>query len=1014
MKFAPLHIITGYSFLQSGLTIPKIIRSLKKNDYFGMGISDNEVMHGIPPFVEAMKSCDKPYLVGEQFLIEGDILCLYVVSEEGYHNLMATNLEAMNNDLSFSFLKEHSQGLVAILETARGTFREKFVENYDISFNKYLLQFASIYKEDFYLGLEVTSRDEIKYANRIRKFANEYTYKCIAFPRIRYEKKDDAIVITMVEAIIEDNKIQDKELQGQEYFMTEENYSKIYTSYELANTVNIIKQSTFEFAKKRGELLHYPVPDAKAELSRICNENLAKLGLNDEIHTKRLEHELDVISSMGYADYFLIVQDYVHYAKTHDILVGPGRGSAAGSLVSYLLGITEVDPLEYNLQFERFLNPYRKTMPDIDVDFMDIKRDDMVQYLRDRYGSDRVANIVTFQTIGAKQALRDIGRIYDISNDIIDKMLIKKLGKGDLDLRGSYKEVPEFRNAIDKDAYLLEIVTLASKIEGLPRQSGVHAAGVIMDDKPLKESIPVTILGNENCITQYEAQYLEEQGLLKMDFLSLSNLTIIYNCVKLINARHPNLNLKADEIPYQDKEIFDLIANNKTLGLFQIETDMMRRSIKTLKPKCFNDVVAVLMLGRPGPMKHIPTYANRRDGLARFSYGSKDLEEVLKETYGIIVYQEQINSVAMKMAGFSLAEADMFRRAVSKKEKETLLKLRNRFVQGSIKNGYKEEFANKIFNDILEFAGYGFNKAHSVVYAIITCRMAWLKVHYPLEFYASLLSNSDAHSDSKFSEYVSEMKYLGIKMCSPSINYSSYNFVIKDNGLLFPLPGIKDISISLTENIVKERGENGLFTDFFNFALRMYKYKISEKALQALISAGAFDELYPSRASLRLVVLAAIQYGELNYREDGQMSIGIPFAEPPKIRKMPDDPLDNLNKEYEVLGTMISANPLSYKREQLNAMNVISIASAKELNEATVAGIVKSKKTITTKKGEQMAFVKIFDESGDMELTVFSDTYKEISSLLEKNSIIIVKENHQVRGNDETYIAQEIKKLEDK
>ena len=1012
MKFAPLHIITGYSFLQSGLTMSKITRSLKKNDYFGMGISDNEVMYGVPPFVKAMNACNKPYLVGEQFTIEGDTLCLYVISEEGYHNLMHINVEVMNNDLTFSFLKEHSQGLVAILETIRGTFREKFVENYDISFNKYLLQFASIYKEDFYLGLEVTSREDNQYTNRIRKFANEFTYKCIAFPRIRYEKKDDAIVIKMVEAIAEDNKIEEKECIGQEYFMTEDNYSKIYTPSELSNTIEIIKQSTFVFEKKRGELLHYPVADAKAELSRICNENIAKLGLNDEKHIKRLEHELDVISTMGYADYFLIVQDYVHYAKTHDILVGPGRGSAAGSLVSYLLGITEVDPLEYNLQFERFLNPYRKTMPDIDVDFMDIRRDDMVQYLRDRYGSNRVANIVTFQTIGAKQALRDIGRIYNISTNHID-MLSKKLSKRDLDLRASYKEIPEFRSLIDKDSYLLEIVSLASKIEGLPRQSGLHAAGVIMDDKPLIESIPVTILGNDNCITQYEAEYLEEQGLLKMDFLSLSNLTIIYNCVKLINSRHPGLNLKADEIPYKDDEIFKLISDNKTLGLFQIETDMMRRSIKTLKPKNFNDVVAVLMLGRPGPMKHIPTYANRRDGLAKFSYGSKDLEEVLKETYGIIVYQEQINSVAMKMAGFSLAEADMFRRAVSKKEKETLLKLKTQFVQGSIKNGYKEEFANKVFNDILEFAGYGFNKAHSVVYAIITCRMAWLKVHYPLEFFASLLGHSDANSDSRFSEYVSEMKYLGIEMYSPSVNYSSFDFVIKDNGLLFPLTGIKDVNISLTENIEKERKDNGLFTDFFNFVLRMYKYKISERSLQSLISAGAFDELYPSRASLRLMVLATLQYAEMNYRDDGQLSIGIPFAEAPKMKVAKDNPLDNLNKEYEVLGTMISANPISYKRERLNTMNVMPISEAKELKEASVAGIVKSKKTITTKKGEQMAFVKIFDESGDLEITVFSDTYSESSSLLEKNSIVIIKFNHQIRGDDESYVAQQISKLEE-
>lgn len=1011
MKFAPLHIVTGYSFLQSGLTMDKVAHALKSNDYFGMGISDNEVMYGIPEFVKMMEVMKRPFLVGESFFVEDDYLSLYVLSEEGYHNLMKINSLLQKGELKLNILKNHAAGLVAILQTSRGEFKEKFVEDYDSSFNKYLLRYFNIFSDNFYLGIEVTSKEDVKYANKIRKFADEFTYKCIAFPRVRYEKKDDAIVINMVEAINNDEKLDVKSASGQEYFMKEEDYAKIYSKVEMENTVKLVQSSTFNFNQKRGELLHYPVNDSKEELSRICHENLTKKSLNDEKHLQRLEHELEVIFSMGYADYFLIVQDYVNYAKTHDILVGPGRGSAAGSLVSYLLGITAVDPLAHNLQFERFLNPFRKTMPDIDVDFMDTKRDAMVQYMRDKYGSNRVANIVTFQTIGAKQALRDVGRIYNFPSHHID-LLSKRLTLKDVSLRDAYRKIPDFKALIDSDKYFLEIVSLASKIEGLPRQSGMHAAGIVLDDKPLEESIPVSILMDTNYVSQYEAGYLEEQGLLKMDFLSLSNLTIIYNCVQLINSRHPDVHLKADEIPYEEKEIFDLISQNKTMGLFQIETGAMRRSISVLKPKSFNDVVAVLMLGRPGPMKHIPTYAKRRDGLEKYSFASKDLQEVLEETYGIIVYQEQINSVAMKMAGFSLAEADMFRRAVSKKEKETLLKLQNQFVEGSIKNGYKKDFAINMFNDILEFAGYGFNKSHSVVYSVITCRMAWLKVHYPLEFYASLLGSSAATSDSKFSEYVMEMNSLGIKMLPPSINYSSETFEIKDNGLLFPLTAIKDVNITLMDKIRNERN-NGPFKDFFNFVLRMFSYKISETQIQSLISSGAMDELYPSRESMRKTVKSALQYAELNHDEDGQLSIGIDLIAPPRMNEGKDDPIDNLDKEYEAIGIMLSDNPLSYKKELLNKLGVSPINEAKEKRNATIAGIVKTKKIINTKKGTQMAFVKIFDESGDMEITVFPTIYSECNSLLEKNSIIVIKENRQINNDEVSYVADEIKKLEE-
>lgn len=1012
MIFAPLHIVSGYSFLQSGLTSERVSKSIKDNDYFGAAIADKEVMYGVTSFIKGMDSIKKPYLIGEEFEIEGDSICLYVMNEEGYHNLIKLDLENQKNPLSFEILKRYSNGLVCVLETNKGTFKEKFVENYDSSFNRYLLQFGSLYKDNFYLGIEVTSKEDVKYANRIRHFASEFTYKCIAFPTIRYQKKEDAIIIDMVAAISDDTKINIKKKDGQEYFMSEPDYQKIYTKTELANTVNIIKQSEFSFHQKRGELLHYPVENATLELRRMCEESLKQKGLTEQKYIDRLNHELDVISTMGYSDYFLIVQDFVNWCKHNDILVGPGRGSAAGSLVSHLLGIVEINPLDYDLQFERFLNPARKTMPDIDVDIMDIRREQVVQYMRDRYGSEKVATIITFQTIGAKQSLRDIGRIYDYPSHHID-LLSKRITEKDCTLREAYKKLPDFRSLVDSDKYFLEIVSLASKIEGLPRQSGQHASGVILDDKQLEDSIPVKKTFDDNYITQYEMEYLEEQGLLKIDFLSLSSLTIIYNCLKQINEKRKEP-LTFENIPYQEKEIFELISQNKTLGLFQIDTSAMRRSIQILKPDCFDDVVALLALGRPGPMQYIPTFAKRKEGKEKFSYVSEDLKDILSSTYGIIVYQEQINSIATKMAGFSLGEADTFRRAISKKEREKILKAQSQFIEGAVKNGYKEEVAKKVFSDILRFAEYGFNKSHSVVYSIIACRMAWLKIHYPLEFYSALLDNSSATSDSKFSEYVFEMNSLGIKMLPPSINYSTNNFVIKDGAILFPLTGIKEISITVMENIEKERKERGPFVNIFKFTLRMFKYKINANQLKYLIDAGAFDELHPSRNSIRLSILSALQYAELNYQADGQLSIGIEAFPEPLIKEQADDPLDNLYKEYESIGAMLSNNPLSYKEDILKEKGAIPIAEALELDNALVAGIVRSKKTINTKKGTPMAFIKIFDNTGDMEITVFSKEYADKRDMLDKNQIILAKISRRVNKEEVSYIAEQIERLEEK
>ena len=1010
-NFAPLRIVSCYSFLQSGLTIEKITSSVVKNDYFALGLCDNGVMFGVPSFAKASESIKRPYLIGIETHINDDVICLYAINEEGYHHLMEISTTIQKEELTFDYIKAHSSGLVAIIETHNEKFKDLFI-NDEKSFVKLLFDYSEVFKNGFYLGIEVICKEDVSFANRIRKFAKEHAYETIAFPKILYQKKDDAIVLKIVEAIAHDETLEEKKLDGQQYFMTFDAYKKVYNSLEIENTKKLVESSTFNFHQKRGELLHYPVDDSQVSLKDNCYKALAKLGLDkNENYIKRLEYELGVINSMGYADYFLIVQDYVSYAKSHHILVGPGRGSAAGSLVSYLLNITQIDPLIYNLQFERFLNPYRQSMPDIDVDFMDIRRDEVVQYMREKYGNERVANIATFQTIQAKQSLRDIGRVYEFHTNHID-LLSKRISKNNVSLREAYKTLPEFKSLVDSDPYFLQIVSLASKIEGLIRQSGLHAAGIILNNSPLENALPILVDFSNHYISQYEMGHLEEQGFLKMDFLGLRNLTTIARAVELINAHYPDANLDPQNLPYDDPKIYELIATGQTMGIFQIETSIMKRGIKILKPNCFMDIVALLALNRPGPMSYIPNYAKRKEGKEAITYDDPCLENILKETYGIIVYQEQINQIATTMAGFSMGEADMFRRAISKKDNEKMLDNEKAFIEGSIKNGHDEKIAKKVFDTIKKFANYGFNKSHSVVYSVIACQMAYLKVYYPLEFYASILETSSSTNDSKFNEYVSEMKKRNIMILSPNINQSMKEFIVCDKGLLFPLNAIHGVNELFANNILEERN-NGEFKDFFDFVSRMYRYKINESQLMALIDAGAFDAFNPSRASFRASIRSALQYAELTNKENGQLDIGFSDFIKPYLIEDHDDPIENLDKEYEALGIMLSNNPLHYKADILRSKNIISIIDAKENKTAKIAGLIRNIKTISTKKGSTMAFIKLVDETDEIELTVFSDLYVSSITNLEKNKLIIAEIKREKRNDNIDYIASTIAPLEE-
>lgn len=1003
-RFVPLHIISGYSFLQSGLTINRIVSNVQKFDYYGAGITDNLSMHSYPTFEHGIKSLNKKPILGLSFTVEGTNISTFIQNEDGYKNLLYVHNCLSKKGITFASLKNHTSGLIAIVESWSGSFLENFTKNKE-HFNKYLLDIYNLFPNNFYLGVQVLCKEDVKFANEIRKFADEFTYQTIAFPTIKYAKKEDAIVLKIVDAIAKQKTLDVKKESGNECFFTFDDYKKIYTAKEIENTVKVANSTSFTLEAKRGKIINLSSnPDE--ELKELVYASLKKKNLFNDKYLKQADYELSVISKMGFSNYFLLTQDYVNYAKNNDILVGPGRGSAAGSLIGYLLNITEVDPHDFDLQFERFLNPSRQTMPDIDVDFVDTKRNLMVKYMKEKYGYDRVSSIISFQTIKAKQALSDIQRVYQYPEHHI--VLIKKqLSNKDLSLSNAYKTIPSFKELIDSDNYFKEIVSLANKIEGLPRQTGLHAAGIIVNNEPLENVMPVIKDDEGNLVTGYDAIYLEEQGFLKMDFLALSNLRTVENCVKLINAKH-HLNLKADTLPYDDEQAIKLISEGKTSGIFQVETATMKKSIRMLKPKSFNDIVALLALGRPATMQFISDYQKGRDGQKKLTYLSKDIESILSSTYGVIVYQEQVNSIALKVAGYSASEADLFRRAISKKDKNKIQSSKQDFVNGAIKNGYSKKDAENIFEKILNFAGYGFNKSHSVVYAILAGRMAYLKAHYPLEFYSCILDSSSS-KDDKFPDYVSEIKSFGLNMERPDVNKSQMNFLINDSSLIMPLTCIKGIFVESVINIIKERNENGAFKDFFEFNQRMFKYSLGESQIIKLIDAGSFDSIYPSRKTLLTALKSAIQYAELNYDKNGQQLLSFDLISKPKILEMKDNLMENIEKEYDVLGVTLGTSPITLIKPRLDDIGCININELEENENVKIAGVIRYKKVIKTKKGANMAFIKISDDTGEIEVTIFPTVYANCVSFLEKNNIIVIDGKMEIdeeAGN--SFIANEV------
>ncbi len=937
MRYTALQVKTSYSILNSLNNIEKLVTSAVKYGYKSLAITDEDNMFGVMEFYNTcLKYKIKP-IIGIELSFEEQKFLLYAKNIKGYKNLIKLSTIVSSNELTKKDLLEYCDNLILIMP-----------------FSYYNEEIYGIYS-DKYIGYTTISEKE------------QIIDKKVYINNVSYLLKEDYKYLDYAKMILEGKVLGEYELNRHinRHLLTESEVNEIVSVEEFATYEEIVSKCNLVIEPAKDIL---PIYD-KSVNSKEFLANLAHKGLSKRLqghilkeYEERLNHELTTIDNMGFNDYFLIVYDYVLYAKKHNILVGPGRGSAAGSLVSYSLGITDIDPIKYNLLFERFLNPERVTMPDIDIDFDALKRNEVIEYVTSKYGNKKVAGIITFNTLGAKQVIRDTGRVLKINPKLIDS--VAKMCPSDL--KTSYQTNPNLKKLVDNSSDLLKLYQIATHLEGLPRHISVHAAGIVLANTDIDEIIPLYQNQLGMYVTAFTKDYLEPLGLLKMDFLGISNLTMLDEVISSIRDNE-KLNITFANIPEEDKKTINLFSDGDTDGIFQFESPGMKRFLKKLKPTSFSDIVSAISLYRPGPMDSIDDYIKRRNGKITIDYLHEDLEPVLKETYGIIVYQEQIMQIARIIAGYSLGEADLLRRAMSKKKADILLKEKERFITQSIKRGYQRETTEKIYDLILKFANYGFNKSHAVAYAMISYKMAFLKTHFYPYFMVSLL-NSSINNETKTSTYIAMLRTKGISVKLPDIFISTDKYIVINHEIICPLSIIHNVGSSITRLILNERN-NGPFTDFISFVKRCYSQTLNKKVINSLILSNVFNNFGYNKQTLINNLDNIINYVEL-VGEDTLMKV-----EEPIIETYPEYEKEILIKdEFNSYGFYLTNHPVTrYKtKEIINSLDIEDhlgkyIYLVLEIN---------SIKEIFTKNNDVMAFVKASDEYCQVELTFFPKIYK--------------------------------------
>ena len=1007
--------------MSSTIQIKSLVKKAKEDDYRALALTDEHVLHGVIPFYQACIEHQIKPIIGMATTLSDEQteekVVLLAKNNQGYEQLMTLSSLLNVNGLTTLSLKDCSKyvsELICIFHPDNSSFKRLLMnDEFSLAYEQ-VNKYRSYFNEgDFYLGVTENNLTE-----RMKSFHEQFAIPAVALTDVRHLNPDDISAYRSLRAMDQSTTLSDLPAEEQSnYFYSKRELEQRFSSFWptlLKESERIVRSCQINLSFQQERLPSFPVPDtydAASYLRYLCEKQLT---IYDErsrqAALERLNRELRVITQMNFSDYFLIVADFVAYAKKKQIIVGPGRGSAAGSIVAYLLGITAVDPLKYNLVFERFLNEKRQSLPDIDIDFSDYRRDEVMQYIGRKYGHDKVAQIGTFGTFGKLSAIRELIKVLAIDEKdasyVINKMSISKKQS----ITETLKESHDLSNYIDQSHALKQLVTIAKKIEGLPRYFSTHAAGVIISDEPLRTYTPLSE-GSEKTglnVTQYAMNPLESLGLLKIDLLGLRNLTFVEQLLKRVN-HHEKTQLTIETINEADEKTFSLLAHGMTNGVFQLESPGMKQVLTDLKPKSFEDIVAVNALYRPGPMEEIATYISRKENREQVSYVHEGLKEILAPTYGILIYQEQLIQIIHKVTNVSYGEADVIRRKLigaSEAERKEM------FVNPAEKNGYEREVSENILQWLIAFANYGFNRSHAVSYSKITYALAYLKAHYPAYFFAELLTNSH-NQTKKINEYIQEARTFSVHVLQPSINKSYLTHHVEKGNVRLGLLLIKGINAQDIQKIINERKERGKFSSLFDFCSRLANKDMKKRQIEHLIYAGAFDDLFLNRNSLLQTLDRAMRESELfieytanNDQSNRMIKLTETYKEVADFTK-----IEKLQHEKEYLGIYISSHPLENYRSLLASeqfKDSTQFLTTNNRRHIKVAAIIDNMRVIRTKRGESMAFLEVSDEYGMINVVVFPNVFRTISLWLTEEKLIFIEGKVEERQGKKQLIANYI------
>ena len=1051
MAFAHLHVHTEYSLLDGSNKIKECVARVKELGMNSVAITDHGVMYGVIDFYRAAKAAGiHPVLGSEVYVAPGSRfskepgqgnedryyhLVLLAENDTGYHNLMKIVSRGFTEGyyykprVDLEVLEEFHEGIIALSACLAGEVQRYVARGLYEEGKEAALRYGRIFgKGNFFLELQDHGIAEQQLVNQgLLRMSRETGIPLVATNDVHYTYADDVKPHDILLCLQTGKKLADEDRMryegGQYYIKSEEEMKALfpYALEALENTQKIADRCQVEIEFGVTKLPKYDVPDGWTSweyLNKLCHEGLAERyqPVSEEL-TTRLDYELSVIKTMGYVDYFLIVWDFIKYAKDHGIMVGPGRGSAAGSLVSYCLGITTIDPIRYQLLFERFLNPERVSMPDIDVDFEPEGRQAMIEYVSRKYGADCVVQIVTFGTLAARGVIRDVGRVMDLPYAFVDsiaKMVPQELN---ITLDKALAANGEFRKLYQEDEQVQELVDMSKRLEGLPRHTSMHAAGVVISQKSVDEYVPLSLGSDGAVVTQFTMTTLEELGLLKMDFLGLRNLTVIRDAVEMI-GKDTGKALDLNQINYDDKKVLDYIGTGKTDGIFQLESAGMKSFMKELKPYSLEDIIAGIALYRPGPMDFIPQYIKGKNNRDDIIYDCPQLEPILEPTYGCIVYQEQVMQIVRDLAGYTLGRSDLLRRAMSKKKGEVMQRERQNFVYGNeeegvpgcIKNGIDEATANKIYDEMIDFAKYAFNKSHAAAYAVVSYQTAYLKYYYPVEFMAALLT-SVIDNSGKVAEYIYSCRQMGIQILPPDINKSVGTFSVENGNIRFGLTAIKSVGRPVIQAIIEERKERGEFKHLKDFIERMGGREVNKRTIENFIKAGVFDSLGGTRKQFMMIYIQIMDQvnQERKYSMTGQMSLfDLVDDEQKKEFEIPLPKVGEYEKENklafekEVLGVYLTGHPLEdYEEKWKKSISRTTLdfqiddetgrSRVRDGAKEIVGGMITNKTIKYTRNNKTMAFLTIEDLMGTVEVVVFPRDYERNQNYLNEDSKVFVK-----------------------